>query len=462
MRSPSLRSCRLGDIALLVVLLVFAAGAGHADVVVIAPVADATLIEDPSGALANGAGPALFAGRTSQASGSIRRALLAFDIAGALPRGADVTNVVLWLLLEPSNPAGATVTLHRVGQAWSEGPASADGGSGAPAGAGDVTWQHAELPGQRWDTPGGDFAGAASASALVAAAGPVAWASTPQLVADVQHWLEDPEAAHGWILLGDESSASTAKRFASREHPDDAVHPRLEVTFERRSEVCSEAGLDSSAWALCNAYCEALDCDTATTRASSRACDRLATQFGRRTGGALLPCEIPDGDADSVPDALDNCPGAPNTDQADGDFDLIGDACDNCPGEANPGQEDTFGEPGVGDVCDCPCFTAGEVEALLLSVSDPATYDPPTCVDTRIFQKPLTSVSVLRSDGQPCSASGLDCSALAVEFTEDRVCQLNPAAPAAGLTVQGISAAQQGACRGAILTSAGAAGLRCN
>jgi hypothetical protein len=459
MRIPSPRSCRLGDIALLVLLL--AAPAVHAEVVVIAPVADATLIEDSSGALANGAGPALFAGRTSQASGSIRRGLLAFDVAGALPRGAEVTNVVLWLLLEPSNPGGATVTLHRVGQAWSEGPASADGGSGAPADAGDVTWQHTELPGQLWSSPGGDFAGAASASALASTAGPVVWASTPQLVADVQHWLETPDAAHGWILLGDESSASTAKRFASREHPDETVHPRLEVSFERRSEVCSQVGLDGSAWALCSAYCEALDCDTATTRASSRACDRLATQFGRRTGGALLPCEIPDGDADSVPDAIDNCPAAPNTDQADGDFDLVGDACDNCPGEANPGQEDTFGEPGVGDVCDCPCFTAGEVEDLLLSVSDPATYDPPTCVDTRIFQKPLTSVSVLRGDGQPCSTSGLDCSALSVEFTEDRVCQLNPPAPAVGFTVQGISDPQRSACRDAVLEAAGDQGVRC-
>jgi hypothetical protein len=35
----------------------------------------------------------------------------------------------------------------------------------------------------------------------------------------------------------------------------------------------------------------------------------------------------PDSDADSVPDATDNCPGVPNPDQADGDGDGVGDVC---------------------------------------------------------------------------------------------------------------------------------------
>jgi hypothetical protein len=36
----------------------------------------------------------------------------------------------------------------------------------------------------------------------------------------------------------------------------------------------------------------------------------------------------PDGDADGIPDATDNCPTVANAGQADGDGDGIGDACD--------------------------------------------------------------------------------------------------------------------------------------
>ncbi len=72
----------------------------------------------------------------------------------------------------------------------------------------------------------------------------------------------------------------------------------------------------------------------------------------------------PDGDGDGVPDADDNCPEVPNTDQADGDGDDIGDACDpdldgdgvddsedNCPDVANEGQLD-LDRDGQGDACD--------------------------------------------------------------------------------------------------------------
>ena len=46
-----------------------------------------------------------------------------------------------------------------------------------------------------------------------------------------------------------------------------------------------------------------------------------------------------DQDADTVPNADDNCPTTPNPDQADGDNDDKGDACDPCPTEPNPGSE---------------------------------------------------------------------------------------------------------------------------
>lgn len=72
----------------------------------------------------------------------------------------------------------------------------------------------------------------------------------------------------------------------------------------------------------------------------------------------------PDSDGDYIPDAEDNCPGVPNTNQRDMDHDHIGDACDpdidgdgvvneldNCPYTPNPLQED-WNLNGIGDVCE--------------------------------------------------------------------------------------------------------------
>jgi hypothetical protein len=78
-----------------------------------------------------------------------------------------------------------------------------------------------------------------------------------------------------------------------------------------------------------------------------------------------------------------------------------------------------------------------------------------------VNSKPLTAVRAERSDGAPCGATSVDCSALAVEFTEDQVCQLNPPAPVASLTIS-ISEAQREACRANILEAAASVGLPCN
>jgi hypothetical protein len=61
-----------------------------------------------------------------------------------------------------------------------------------------------------------------------------------------------------------------------------------------------------------------------------------------------------DRDHDGRLDPEDNCPDAPNADQADADRDGSGDACDDCPAVADPRQADADRD-GVGDACDrCP------------------------------------------------------------------------------------------------------------
>jgi hypothetical protein len=63
---------------------------------------------------------------------------------------------------------------------------------------------------------GGDFSVTASASESVGDIGAYVWTSA-QMVVDVQSWLDNPATNFGWLVLGDESTSPTAKRFDTRE-----------------------------------------------------------------------------------------------------------------------------------------------------------------------------------------------------------------------------------------------------
>lgn len=200
--------------------------------VVLAPSKDATLYQTPDGSLANGVGLHIFAGSTN--GRLARRALLAFDIASKIPAGSKITRVVLTLHVSQTITSAQTVRLHAVTRDWSEGPSNAGAGRdgiGRPSEPGDVTWVHNIFPGALWSTPGGDFAGPADSSAAVGGFGtdPV-WDSSPAMVARVQDWLDHPTANFGWILIGDETKATTAKRFDSREGTF-ATPPSLTVEY---------------------------------------------------------------------------------------------------------------------------------------------------------------------------------------------------------------------------------------
>ena len=74
------------EVLVLVVLLIAAPAAS--ETVTIEASRDATLIEHPEGAQANGSGPSFFVGRTSQSENRLRRGLLVFDVAAAVPENA--------------------------------------------------------------------------------------------------------------------------------------------------------------------------------------------------------------------------------------------------------------------------------------------------------------------------------------------------------------------------------------
>ena len=215
----------------LLIAVLLASTAALADVVVIPASKDNTLYESRTGALSNGSGQRLFAGRTNR--GSLRRGLVDFDIAGNVPSGSIILGATLSLNLVQTNSGPEIVSVHRALADWGEGSSDAPGGEGGGASStpGDATWIHTFFDGSFWSTGGGDFVAAASSSASVGGAGLYSWGPMAGMTADVQDWLDDPGGNHGWILIGNEVFLPTTKAFHSKQHPLSETHPMLTVEF---------------------------------------------------------------------------------------------------------------------------------------------------------------------------------------------------------------------------------------
>jgi hypothetical protein len=203
-----------------------------ADIAGVVSSRDGTLYQDPEGDVANGAGSGMFAGRNAGASNNIRRGLVWFDIAGAIPAGSMINGVTLALFQSAANVDEATVSLHRTLEDWGEGASSSGmgGGGGTAAAAGDATWLFRYFPGSVWSTAGGSFDPAPRADTVVGGEGTYEWSSA-LLVADVQSFLDSPASNFGWTILGNEAAASTAKRFATREESQAELRPMLIVDY---------------------------------------------------------------------------------------------------------------------------------------------------------------------------------------------------------------------------------------
>lgn len=193
----------------------------------VAPAADTTLFQvAPDNAL----GGADFFNAGTAANSSLNRALLFFDLTGLLPSGAQITSVLLTLdvVRQPvGDPESSVFSLRRMSTSWGEGetyqaePNSP--GLGAPAQLGDATWNHRYFNETPWTVPGGlagvDFSHELSSTTIVYGLGDaVMFENTPEMVADVQFWLEHPELNFGWMLKTEsEAQRRTARSFASRE-----------------------------------------------------------------------------------------------------------------------------------------------------------------------------------------------------------------------------------------------------
>lgn len=198
------------------------------------PEKDNTLYESTDGSISNGAGIHVFAGATG--SGAKRRAVMVFDLASRIPPGSRITAVTLTMRVSQTLAGPVPVRLHRLLGDWGEGTSDAGAsrdGVGTSSTVGDATWIHAFFADRRWQTAGGDFVAAPDATASVG--GDIAtWSSSPELVARIQEWVDQPAGNFGWIVIGDESARGTAKRFDSREIAQEERRPTLVVEWMAR------------------------------------------------------------------------------------------------------------------------------------------------------------------------------------------------------------------------------------
>ncbi len=211
----------------------YAVSGGPLTTVTNRPAADTTLFQyTPEGNM--GAANTLVVGTT--ANGATGRALLRFSSTN-IPVGSVIQSVELRFEVvkapQMRTPEPSFFEVRRMLVPWQEGLGKDS--LGAPAAAGDATWNSREHGSTRWETPGGKLAVEIAAtvsgtSDLVLRTGTYAVASTPALVADVQGWLDFPEGNHGWMLQSQsEQVPATARRLGAREEPFAAT--RLVVSF---------------------------------------------------------------------------------------------------------------------------------------------------------------------------------------------------------------------------------------
>lgn len=195
----------------------------RSEIVVLRPVADTSIlavVKDND----LGITPTLVVG--ANAKGLPGRALVRFNPASVVPKGATIRSVQLEFEVTKVAPDGlpSVLSAHRLLVPWAEGTGQAD--TGAAAKTGETTWVHRLHPSTPWATPGGlagtDFVAASSGSTPINALGEYSLTSAG-MADDVRAWLQDPSSNFGWILISDgEATAFTARRLGSRE---DVAHP---------------------------------------------------------------------------------------------------------------------------------------------------------------------------------------------------------------------------------------------
>jgi hypothetical protein len=175
----------------------------------------------------------------SVANGKKTRALIRFDVSGALPDGAVIESATLKLTVLKAPPGAVSPAsrfgLHRVLVDWIEG-SKAVSNTGDRGTDGEPTWSMRSVGSEPWSEPGGalddvEFASAVSSDIEMDLPGNYTIPSTAALVADVQSWICRPDSNFGWVLVSNrEEAAATARRLGSKESTPSQV-PTLTLAY---------------------------------------------------------------------------------------------------------------------------------------------------------------------------------------------------------------------------------------
>jgi len=204
-------------------------------------VADTSLFEENPD---NNLGGMLFLPIGRSDTGFRARAVYKFTVADTLPAGSVIRDATLELeVVDGQLTEDRTFVVHRLLRAWGEGNKTGgqigDDTLGAPATAGEATWNARVAPSTLWSAPGGassaDYISAESASEILSGAERYFFTSST-LIADVQRWLDNPGTNFGWVVkIQDERFTNTALMFGSRE--DSSAAPVLRVQYDPPGQI---------------------------------------------------------------------------------------------------------------------------------------------------------------------------------------------------------------------------------
>jgi hypothetical protein len=151
------------------------------------------------------------------------RALLRFDLEGAIPRCSRVMTAALVIDTTDDNLGNGSVLVYAVGEAWTEGTGPAAGSLGA------ASWTD-RVAGMPWLDPGvGPDSRSANQVGIFAPAGTNQAYQVNIDHGTVQAWVDDPTTNHGVVLLV--SGSTSDVHFHSSEATDPARRPGLIVMY---------------------------------------------------------------------------------------------------------------------------------------------------------------------------------------------------------------------------------------
>jgi hypothetical protein len=196
------------------------------------PVADTTLFEvSPDNNL--GLSTLAIGSVAASGAGARGRGLLRFDLSG-IPTNAviDSATFTFKVVQVPLGGVSSSFRLHRFLKPWVEGRGG--GTTGSLALPTETTWNSQFHGTALWSPPGTgsgvDYTATESGTVDVDEFATYT-VQDSGLAADVQSWVSDATANHGWIMISSgEGTQRTARRVASRESPGEGPSLALQYT----------------------------------------------------------------------------------------------------------------------------------------------------------------------------------------------------------------------------------------